>query len=631
MVGSPAQLSLEGQRITVRTEPGSSLLVGEDRLLFVNLLGFKVATNFPGYFLDDVLEERATLIEIVEYLAEKGVQFSLDVATAALLETARGEKERLVACIEAGRRLKEKPPTTLAIPGFVRALKPYQVPAVAHLVTVENGANFSVPGSGKTSIVLAAYSILRQKGVLSQLVVVGPRSSFMPWEEEFRACFGRDPDSTRLIGGRPARERLYEDASQKELILLTYQMASNDADDISKLLRSTKTMLVLDESHNIKRIAPGKWVDTLLVLAPHAARRVVLSGTPVPNEIADLWSQVAFLWPNDPVLGPRERFRYRAENEKETIAGETRRKLYPLYWRIRKQDLGLPKPRFRRIPIEMSKYQAAIYRALAAKILADVVKEPKDRIALRAWRKAKMVRMLQASSNPALLTKVSTEFRVPPLDASGLSVDRLIQHYSHFETPSKLLAAEKLIRRLVKQGNKVLVWSAFVQNIKTLAQRLGDVDPVIIHGDVAQDESENVETNREQIIRDFKTSDHVRVLIANPSACAESVSLHRACFHAVYFDRTFNAAHYMQSLDRIHRVGLEKKDKVYYYILQSENSIDQIVDARLEEKIKRMLALLEDDFAVLNLESPEEEFSEEVQEEADFKAFVKALRSEIKK
>ena len=85
------------------------------------------------------------------------------------------------------------------------------------------------------------------------------------------------------------------------------------------------------------------------------------------------------------------------------------------------------------------------------------------------------------------------------------------------------------------------------------------------------------------------------MLIANPAACAESISLHKVCHHAVYLDRSFNCAHYLQSLDRIHRLGLSKDQKTYYYLFQSAGSIDEIVDTRLREKMKRMRDIVEAD------------------------------------
>ena len=83
----------------------------------------------------------------------------------------------------------------------------------------------------------------------------------------------------------------------------------------------------------------------------------------------------------------------------------------------------------------------------------------------------------------------------------------------------------------------------------------------------------------------------------------------------------------MQSQDRIHRIGLGPKDVVHYYIMQSKGSIDEVIDSRLEKKIRVMKEVLDEDFGTLNLDSPEEEFSEETEEEQDFKALIANLRS----
>ena len=236
-----------------------------------------------------------------------------------------------------------------------------------------------------------------------------------------------------------------------------------------------------------------------------------------------------------------------------------------------------------------------------------------------------MIRLLQAASNPTLLVRYSTEFRLPPMDASSLPVDAVIQKYSEFESPAKIKTLETLVRELVSKKRPVIIWTAFIHNILTFEKLLGDLKPAKLYGDIPRDDRENEELNRELIIRDFKGGRY-NVLIANPSACAESISLHKVCRDAIYFDRTFNAAHYLQSLDRIHRVGLEKHDKVRYYILQSEDSIDGVIDTRLNEKMERMRRVLNEDLAPLDLESPADAFSEETEEEADFAAVVKSLQ-----
>ena len=85
------------------------------------------------------------------------------------------------------------------------------------------------------------------------------------------------------------------------------------------------------------------------------------------------------------------------------------------------------------------------------------------------------------------------------------------------------------------------------------------------------------------------------MLIANPAACAESISLHKVCHHAIYLDRSFNCAHYLQSLDRIHRLGLGPNEKTNYYLLLSSHTIDEVVHLRLKDKMEKMRRVIESD------------------------------------
>ena len=618
-------MSFSANELRLVIAPESSLLTGTHRIFLANVLGLDPSQKPLGYVRKGVDATPQLFEEVLGYLREQGFAPSLSPGATNAAAELQQDREAFGDARERGRHLKDHPTRPPLPEVFKRDLKSYQKPAVAHLAGVRHAANFSVPGSGKTTITLAAFALLRQGGEVDRIVVVGPRAAFMPWEEEFRECFGRKPRSTRLVGSKTRRKRLYRVADGSDIVLLTYQMASNDLEDLVKYFRRHKVMLVLDESHNVKRLAGGRWSESLLSLAPFAARRVILSGTPAPHSLLDLWTQVSFLWPGQGLLGEREQFRRRVETDEDSAFEGVREELYPFYWRIRKSDLRLPRPRFHRISIRMSPYQRAIYDAIAARVLADSIHAPEERLKLRMWRRARMVRLLQAASNPALLTTYSTEFKIPPVEGSGLPVESIIEHYPDYETPEKFAYTVALVRKLVAKGHKVLVWTAFVHNIKMLEARLADLSPACVWGGVPKDDDEDEEYNRERLIREFRTSPRRTVMIANPSACAESVSLHNACFHAVYFDRTFNAAHYLQSLDRIHRVGVTRP--VHYYLLQSENSIDSVIDERLSAKTERMLKLLNDDFMTLDLDSPIDEFSEAAEEDRDFQALIESLRT----
>ena len=119
----------------------------------------------------------------------------------------------------------------------------------------------------------------------------------------------------------------------------------------------------------------------------------------------------------------------------------------------------------------------------------------------------------------------------------------------------------------------------------------------------------------------FKFDDSCSVLLANPAACGESISLHHWCNEAIYLDRSYNAAHFLQSKDRIHRYGQHpetgehtcKVNQVQYKILITEGTIDGRINDRLDQKIRDQNILLESGQFHLALE--EEGTSDSIQGE----------------
>ncbi len=83
--------------------------------------------------------------------------------------------------------------------------------------------------------------------------------------------------------------------------------------------------------------------------------------------------------------------------------------------------------------------------------------------------------------------------------------------------------------------------------------------------------------------------------MANPAACAEAISLHTVCHHAIYVDRNYNAAQFLQSQDRIHRLGLSPDVETTLEILVAPDTVDDSVARRLSVKIARMAEVLNDD------------------------------------
>ena len=312
-----------------------------------------------------------------------------------------------------------------------------------------------------------------------------------------------------------------------------------------------------------------------------------------------------------------------------------RDKLMPYYRRVKKKDLDLPDPIFRLVKVKAFKLQRRIYETIKKATLEELKYPKEDKMFLGDLRKAIMIRLMQAASNPSLLFEKSEEFQMPGIQKDRIakfiepSIIEGIKGYSRFETPIKLVAAEKLVRHILDKdrNKKVLIWSVWIKNLNILAKSLKDFNPAVIYGDVPINEEKDPVDNREFRIKRFKTDPSCRIMIANPGACGESISLHDVCHDAIYLDRTFNAGQYMQSLDRIHRVGLDPKSKTNYYLLQVEDTIDETIGRRLDEKRARMMKVLDEDLKVINLEtnlSQITDISEDSQK--DFSETIKDLK-----
>lgn len=610
-------------------ENGNIVLTGElienweHNMFFTINLGFLVDYSKGNLTLPFEKDGFQVLSNIIEYFDSQNLEYETDEVIRKYFQIIYSEQgDYLKAKKQIAEMEAVDKPSRLK-----RELKSYQLDAFRYGLSAIHSANFSVPGSGKTTVVYSIYAYLQQLGIVDKIFVVGPNSSFLPWEEESKLCFGEQIISARLSGSRQVRERIYYQSDKFELFLCFYQTLANDIDKIINLLSKYNFLLVIDESHNIKKLDDGVWAQAALQISRYAKRRIILSGTPVPNNLNDLWTQLTFLWPGEYVLGRKEEFRATASDTNNIT--KIKQRVSPFIYRVTKDDLGLPEPKFKKYRYQLSPYQGQIYEALSKKYLSELNYEPIENKTLRYWRRAKIIRLIQTASNPSLLAKYSDEFDVPPLDAKDSSIIDLIDRYSMYEMPAKIIGGLELIDDLVREGKKVLLWTSFIQNIVMLESSLLNKGYGIykIYGDIPKDGNEDVEFNREQQIKDFKNSRDPSILLANPAACAESISLHKYCHDAIYLDRTFNCGQYLQSLDRIHRIGLRPDEHVTYHILLADLTIDETIDKRLLEKEELMKSILNDDLPIGGFEADENLIaSSESEEVLDFKETMKDIK-----
>lgn len=592
-------------------------------IMFENA-GFSLDREKLSYTSNSDTIKKQNLITLRERLSKSGYKIrdedDVFISAEKVMKNIGDDEKR----IEIGRELKKNPTiTAIKNPYFTRKLKKFQENIVKHNIAVKHGANFSCPGSGKTTMNYAVYAHWKYiENIVDKILVICPINAFEAWETEYKGCFGASPHVIRLNGSN--RHYGYKHSDRFELFTINHATLSNDVDKVIRLLKSHDFMVVLDESHYVKSFSEeATWATTVLEIAEYAKIRLISSGTPAPNSEKDFWSQFTFLLGGNHILGNRKRY-------SEEISSNARKKVVmdminALSHRVTKDDLGLPGFRIERVKVQMSPMQKKIYDMLTEYISEEVLSmSGEDAQMYMSWRKAKVTRLRQISSNPALLRGSMTEFKCKERQDCDTALIDIIENYYNYELSGKMKKTIEIALQTIQQGKRVLIWSEFVDNIKYLDRIFArdGIKSFKVYGEIPKEATDEVgdQLTREGQIAGFKET-KASVLIANPQTMAEAVSLHKVCHVAIYMDRSFNCAHWMQSKDRIHRVGLRDDVFTEYYIIENEDSIDEVIDERLNAKEAIMNQVLSSEVPVATGEFNGKDFGED----EDFNAVLQHI------
>lgn len=445
--------------------------------------------------------------------------------------------------------------------GFKRSLTDNQLNNLSKIGNYPSAATFSVPGAGKTTEALAFFFLNAKPD--EKLLVVAPKNAFGAWDEQISDCFNdKSLKFERLRGGEDKIARSLKESPRFSII--TYQQYPRVSELIMNFLRRNSVYVFLDESHRIKSGTSGISADSILKASYLPVRKLIMSGTPMPQSIKDLIPQFSFLYPDKGV-------------SESTVIDLIR----PIYVRTTSGQLGIPPVEHKLVQLQMNPLQYEIYQAIKSETKRQLIPLLSDssKASLREINK-KIMKVMQFVSNPALLAR----------DIDFIFDPRLGDLLSKGLGP-KIDYACKRARQLASEGRKVIIWSQFVENVELIATRLKDIGADYIHGGVdAGDEDDT----REWKIKEFHQNPQKMVLVANPAAASEGISLHKVCQYAIYVDRSFNAAHYLQSEDRIHRLGLKPDQIPIVEIIECENTIDELIRFRLEQKVETMSQALND-------------------------------------
>ncbi|GEL18059.1 DEAD/DEAH box helicase [Pseudonocardia asaccharolytica] len=446
-------------------------------------------------------------------------------------------------------------------PGFTAWLRPYQrrgLSWLAFLSSLGLGACLADDmGLGKTVQLLALEAHERAGLPASRgaTLLLCPMSLVGTWQREA----ARFVPGLRVLvhhGGDRIRGDGFADAvAAADLVVTTYGTATRDIDMLAAV---AWRRIVLDEAQAIKNslAATSKAVRRL-----RAEHRIALTGTPMENRLAELWSVMDFLNPG--VLGSTERFRQRfavpVERYGDTeAAGLLRRITRPYLLRRMKTDPNVIDDLPEKIEItqhyRLTREQASLYQTVVDDMMEKI--EGSDGIARRGNVLAAMAKLKQVCNHPAQLLH------------DGSEIGR---------RSGKVARLEEILTEILAEGDKVLCFTQFTEFAQMLVPHLCarfDQEVLYLHGGTNK-------RQRDEMIERFRSPGGPSIFLLSLKAGGTGLTL-TAANHVVHLDRWWNPAVEDQATDRAFRIGQRRTVQVRKFVCPGtvEERIDEMITSK---------------------------------------------------
>ncbi|WP_405864905.1 DEAD/DEAH box helicase [Streptomyces sp. NBC_01515] len=492
---------------------------------------------------------------------ELGLLDPVDALSVALTGTAEVDGERVEA-VPVGALATLRDRLTAGIhpaeppQGLDATLRDYQLRGLAWLDLMTSlglgGCLADDMGLGKTITLIALH--LRRAHRAPTLVVC-PASLLGNWQREI----------TRFAPGVPVRRFHGADRTLEDLtggfVLTTYGTMRSAA---PTLAQQQWGMVVADEAQHVKN--PYSATAKALRTIPTPAR-VALTGTPVENNLSELWALLD--WTTPGLLGPLKSFRARharaVENgEDEEAVARLARLVRPFLLRRKKSDPGivpeLPPKTETDHPVPLTREQASLYEAVVRESMLAI--ETTEGIARRGLVLKLLTSLKQICDHPALYLKEDHA-------AAQATGDRLTAR------SGKLTLLDELLDTLLSEDGSAIVFTQYVGMARLITAHLSAraIPVELLHGGTPVPE-------RERMVDRFQAG-ATPVLILSLKAAGTGLNLTRAG-HVVHFDRWWNPAVEEQATDRAYRIGQTQPVQVHRLI--TEGTVEDRIAEMLESK-----------------------------------------------
>ena len=444
-----------------------------------------------------------------------------------------------------------------AVPGTVQAtLRPYQKNGYAWLAYMDQlgfGACLADDmGLGKTLQVLTYLEKLRKQEKNARVLLVVPASLLGNWQKEAEK-FVPDMDLSVLHGGGAAALGRRVKADPAFLNITTYGMASR----IKELREIEWSCIILDEAQAIKN--PGT-KQTKEIKQLSGRMRIAMTGTPIENDLTNLWSLFDFL--NKGLMGTSMEFREFCRHLKDNPEnyGKLKSMVAPFMLRRLKTDKRIIKDLPEKLETidyaGLSKKQVVLYR----QVVDDMEKRVEDADGIE-----------RCGIILSTITKLKQICNHPD--------QYLGQETFSEEDSGKFAMLREICETIYEKRERVLVFTQFREIIDQLAAFLREIfhaDGYVLHGGTPV-------ASRGQIVEAFQGEAYVPFIVLSVRAGGTGLNLTKAN-HVIHFDRWWNPAVENQATDRAFRIGQKKNVMVHKLVCQKtiEERIDNIIESKKE-------------------------------------------------
>jgi len=421
-------------------------------------------------------------------------------------------------------------------------------------------------GLGKT---IQALTFISRIAPSRPVLIVVPKTLLFNWQGEIEKVL-KSPSYYIYYGSN----RRLEEIEKHEIVITTYGTLRSD---IEKLREIEFDTVILDESQNIKNPESQISRAVILLKAPH---RFTLSGTPIENNLSEIYSLFRFL--NPAMFGTfsefKERYLYPIQKDKDEKAlEELRRKIYPFILRRTKREVlrELPPKIEKVLFVELTEEQKKLYEARRIFYRKAI----EEKLNIEGFEKSRF-----------FILRALLELRQIASVPEALTDNRI--------TSAKREVLIQQIKDAVENDHKVLVFTNFLEGVRTIVEdiRKEKIRVLSITGETSTKQRKN-------IVERFQNEKDIKALVMTTKSGGVGLNLTAADIVFIY-DPWWNVAAENQAIDRTHRIGQDRT--VLAYRLIAKDTIEEKILKLQEEKRKLVENLITSDFSAIKNISEED-------------------------